>query len=59
MNLIDVQSNGGIHAPTIRYHDSTFYIITNVYQPPIKDKPTDSLILLLPSHPEGPCQILL
>ena len=32
MNLVDVQSNGGIHAPTIRYHKGTFYIITtNVY----------------------------
>ena len=33
-NLLDVQSNGGIHAPTIRYHDGTFYIITtNIYSP--------------------------
>ena len=32
VNLVDVQSNGGIHAPTIRYHDGLFYIITtNVY----------------------------
>ena len=32
MNLVDVQSDGGIHAPTIRYHKGTFYIITtNVY----------------------------
>lgn len=32
MNLIDVQSDGGIHAPTIRHHNGTFYIITtNVY----------------------------
>ena len=32
MNLLDVQSDGGIHAPTIRYHKGTFYIITtNVY----------------------------
>ena len=32
MNLVDVQSDGGIHAPTIRYHNGTFYIITtNVY----------------------------
>jgi len=34
MNLVDVQSDGGIHAPTIRYHKGTFYIITtNVYSP--------------------------
>ncbi|KAA3628733.1 MAG: glycoside hydrolase family 43 protein, partial [Bacteroidetes bacterium] len=32
VNLVDVQSDGGIHAPTIRYHEGTFYIITtNVY----------------------------
>ena len=32
MNLVDVQSDGGIHAPTIRYNNGTFYIITtNVY----------------------------
>ena len=32
MNLVDVQSDGGIHAPTIRYHQGKFYIITtNVY----------------------------
>lgn len=33
--LTDVQSDGGIHAPTIRYKDGIFYIITtNVYMPP-------------------------
>lgn len=32
VNLVDVQSNGGIHAPTIRCRDGIFYIITtNVY----------------------------
>jgi|GEM_PF-78759 len=34
-NLVNVQSNGGIHAPTIRHHKGLFYIITtNVYHPP-------------------------
>ena len=34
MNLVDVQTDGGIHAPSIRYHDGLFYIITtNVYSP--------------------------
>ena len=34
VNLVDVQSNGGIHAPTIRCGKGKFYIITtNVYQP--------------------------
>ena len=56
MNLVDVQSNGGIHAPTIRYHDSTFYIITtNVYQPPKKDEPTQFInFIITAKHPEGP-----
>ena len=32
VNLVDVQSNGGIHAPSIRWHDGLFYVITtNVY----------------------------
>lgn len=32
VNLVDVQSDGGIHAPSIRYHNGTFYLITtNVY----------------------------
>ena len=32
VNLIDIQSDGGIHAPTIRHYKGTFYIITtNVY----------------------------
>ena len=32
VNLIDVQSDGGIHAPTIRHKDGVYYIITtNVY----------------------------
>ena len=32
VNLVDVQSDGGIHAPTIRYNNGKFYIITtNVY----------------------------
>ena len=34
MNLVDVQQRGGIHAPSIRFHDGIFYIITtNVYAP--------------------------
>ena len=34
VNLVDVQSDGGIHAPSIRWHDGLFYIITtNVYNP--------------------------
>ena len=56
MNLVDVQSNGGIHAPTIRYHDSTFYIITtNVYQPKVKEEPTQFInFIITAKQPEGP-----
>ncbi|GAM55130.1 beta-xylosidase [Vibrio ishigakensis] len=35
INLMDVESDGGIHAPSIRYHQGKFYIITtNVYHAP-------------------------
>jgi len=34
VNLLDVQSDGGIHAPSIRCHNGKYYIITtNVYSP--------------------------
>lgn len=42
VNLKDVQSNGGIHAPSIRWHHGTFHIITtNVYQPPQEGRQTE------------------
>ena len=55
MNLVNVQSNGGIHAPTIRYHNGKFYIITtNVYQPR-KDEPAQMInFIITASKPEGP-----
>ena len=55
MNLVDVQSNGGIHAPTIRYHNGKFYIITtNVYQPK-KDEPAQMInFIITATNPEGP-----
>ena len=55
MNLVDVQSNGGIHAPTIRYHNGNFYIITtNVYHPK-KDEPAQMInFIITASNPEGP-----
>ena len=54
-NLADVQSNGGIHAPTIRYHNGKFYIITtNVYQPK-KDEPSQMInFIITATNPEGP-----
>ena len=55
VNLIDVQSNGGIHAPTIRYNKGTFYIITtNVYYNE-KSKTTDFVnFIITAKDPAGP-----
>jgi len=55
VNLVDVQSDGGIHAPTIRYNKGTFYIITtNVYYNEEK-KTTDFVnFILTAKNPEGP-----
>lgn len=40
VNLLDVQTMGGIHAPSLRFYDGRFYIITtNVYLPPEKAWP--------------------
>ena len=56
VNLKDVQSNGGIHAPSIRWHDGTFYIITtNVYSPPVKGRPTEMVNFIVTAEdPAGP-----
>jgi alpha-N-arabinofuranosidase len=55
MNLVDVQTNGGIHAPSIRYHDGLFYIITtNVYSPG-PNQPTEMINFIITSEQiEGP-----
>ncbi|MBB6461840.1 glycoside hydrolase family 43 protein [Flammeovirga kamogawensis] len=55
MNLVDVQQNGGIHAPTLRYHDGKFYIITtNVYNP-IDGSPTKTInFIITADKAEGP-----
>ena len=55
INLIDVQSNGGIHAPTIRFHNGKYYIITtNVYYDEIKQRATATNFIVTSSKPEGP-----
>ena len=55
VNLIDVQSNGGIHAPTIRYHDGVFYIITtNVYFDADKQKTDMINFIITADDPSGP-----
>ncbi len=42
VNLLDVQSDGGIHAPSIRCRDGRFYIVTtNVYLPPGEGRQTE------------------
>ena len=55
MNLVDVQSDGGIHAPTIRHNKGTFYIITtNVYSPP-DGKPAKMInFIITAKDPKGP-----
>ena len=56
VNLYDVQQQGGIHAPSIRYHDGLFYIVTtNVYSPVDKSKPTEMVnFILTAKNPAGP-----
>jgi len=55
INLIDVQSNGGIHAPTIRFHNGKYYIITtNVYYDEIKQRASATNFIITSSNPEGP-----
>jgi alpha-N-arabinofuranosidase len=55
VNLIDVQSNGGIHAPTIRYKDGVYYIITtNVYYDEEKGKADMVNFIITAENPAGP-----
>ncbi|MGA1463350.1 MAG: glycoside hydrolase family 43 protein [Steroidobacteraceae bacterium] len=56
VNLVDVQSDGGIHAPSIRCRDGMFYIITtNVYSPPAAGAETQFVnFVLTASDPAGP-----
>lgn len=56
VNLKDVQSNGGIHAPSIRWRDGLFHIITtNVYQPLDAGQPTQFVnFIVTADDPAGP-----
>lgn len=55
VNLVDVQSDGGIHAPTIRYHEGIFYIITtNVYYHEKKNKTDFVNFIITAKDPAGP-----
>ena len=56
VNLVDVQSNGGIHAPTLRCRDGRFYIITtNVYLSPKANATTEFVnFVITADNIEGP-----
>lgn len=55
VNLVDVQSDGGIHAPTIRCNNGKFYIITtNVYVPPGTNKTEFVNFVITADDPAGP-----
>ncbi len=56
VNLVDVQQDGGIHAPTIRYHNGLFYIITtNVYSPADPNLPAEMVnFIITAENPAGP-----
>ena len=55
INLIDVQSNGGIHAPTIRFHNGKYHIIsTTVYYDEIKQRATATNFIITSTNPKGP-----
>lgn len=55
INLFDVQSNGGIHAPTIRFHNGKFHVIsTTVYYDETKRRATATNFIITSKTPEGP-----
>lgn len=55
VNLVDVQPNGGIHAPTIRFNNGVFYIIvTNVYSPPSGESGQMVNFIITATNPAGP-----
>ena len=55
INLTDVQSNGGIYAPTIRYNNGKYHIVTtNVYYDELKQRSTATNFIITSSKPEGP-----
>ena len=55
VNLVDVQSNGGIHAPSIRFNNGTYYIITtNVYYHEDLKKTDFVNFILTAKDPAGP-----
>ena len=55
VNLMDVQSDGGIHAPSMRYKDGIYYIITtNVYYDEILKKTNMVNFIITADNAAGP-----
>ena len=56
VNLVDVQSDGGIHAPSLRCKDGKYYLITtNVYSPKASGEPTQMVNFVITANsPQGP-----
>ena len=56
VNLVDVQSDGGIHAPSLRCKDGRYYLITtNVYSPKASGEPTQMVnFVITADSPQGP-----
>mmetsp|Transcript_49381 Transcript_49381/g.105070 ORF Transcript_49381/g.105070 Transcript_49381/m.105070 type:complete len:644 (-) Transcript_49381:20-1951(-) len=55
VNLVDVKSDDGIQAPSLRYHNGTFYIITTcVYRPPGTKEGKCTNFIITANSVEGP-----
>ena len=56
VNVVDVQSDGGIHAPSLRCKDGRYYLITtNVYSPKASAEPTQMVnFVITADSPQGP-----
>ena len=55
VNLIDVRTNDGIHAPTMRYHNGVYHIIsTNVYRGKNETQQTMVNFVITATDPKGP-----
>lgn len=53
LNLDSIASSGGIYAPTLRYHDGTFYMVTTLTGQGRKDRPRGNFIVTA-KNPAGP-----
>ena len=56
INLYDVQQEGGIHAPSIRYNKGLYYVVsTNVYNPLDSEKNSQMVNFIITANdPRGP-----